>query len=93
MADWLRISRGSAWSLVFEKREVPPLRFEDRIVRGARGNVPPLGAMGIIETIWLDITTWRLRAGRGPSRVLQLIFLWQGPETRGVRALRDGWEA
>ncbi len=39
MAEWLRISRGSAWSLVIEKREIPHLRFGDRIVRLARKDV------------------------------------------------------
>lgn len=39
MADWLRISRGSAWSLVFEKAEIPHLRIGDRMVRLARADV------------------------------------------------------
>ncbi len=39
MADWLRISRGSAWSLVMERGEIPYLRFGDRIVRLARTDV------------------------------------------------------
>jgi len=39
MADWLKISRGSAWSLVMEKGEIPYLRFGDRIVRLARKDV------------------------------------------------------
>lgn len=39
MADWLHISRGSAWSLVMEKGEIPYLRFGDRIVRLARKDV------------------------------------------------------
>lgn len=39
LADWLRISRGSAWSLVMEKGEIPYLRFGDRIVRLARTDV------------------------------------------------------
>ena len=39
LAGWLRISRGSAWSLVMEKGEIPYLRFGDRIVRLARVDV------------------------------------------------------
>lgn len=39
LAAWLRISRGSAWSLVMEKGEIPYLRFGDRIVRLARTDV------------------------------------------------------
>ncbi len=39
LADWLRISRGSAWALVFEKAEIPYLRFGDRMVRLARADV------------------------------------------------------
>ncbi len=39
LADWLRISKGSAWSLVFEKGAIPYLRFGDRIVRLARADV------------------------------------------------------
>ena len=39
MANWLRISRGSAWSLVFEKGEIPHLRIGDRMVRLARADV------------------------------------------------------
>lgn len=39
MADWLRISRGSAWTLVFEKAEIPHLRIGDRMVRLARADV------------------------------------------------------
>ena len=39
MADWLRISRGSAWALVFEKGEIPHLRIGDRMVRLARADV------------------------------------------------------
>ena len=39
LAAWLRISRGSAWSLVMEKGEIPYLRFGDRIVRLARADV------------------------------------------------------
>ena len=39
MAGWLRISRGSAWSLVFEKAEIPHLRIGDRMVRLARADV------------------------------------------------------
>ncbi len=39
LATWLKISRGSAWSLVMEKGEIPYLRFGDRIVRLARTDV------------------------------------------------------
>ncbi len=39
MADLLSISRGSAWSLVIAKREIPHLRFGDRMVRLARADV------------------------------------------------------
>ncbi len=39
LAEWLRISRGSAWSLVMEREEIPYLRFGDRIVRLARADV------------------------------------------------------
>lgn len=39
LADWLRISRGSAWALVFERREIPHLRIGDRMVRLARADV------------------------------------------------------
>jgi len=38
-ADWLKISRGSAWSLVMERGEIPHLRVGDRIVRLARTDV------------------------------------------------------
>ena len=38
-ADLLRIGRGSAWSIVMERGEVPHLRFGDRIVRLARADV------------------------------------------------------
>ncbi len=38
-ADWLRIGRGTAWSLVMERGEVPHLRFGDRVVRLARADV------------------------------------------------------
>ncbi len=36
LADWLKISRGSAWSLVMERGEIPHYRFTDRAVRLAR---------------------------------------------------------
>ncbi len=39
MANWLRISRGSAWALVFERGEIPHLRIGDRMVRLARADV------------------------------------------------------
>jgi len=39
LADWLKISRGSAWSLVMEKREIPYYRFGDRAVRLQREDV------------------------------------------------------
>ncbi len=39
LASWLKISRGSAWSLVMEKREIPHLRLSDRVVRLARADV------------------------------------------------------
>ncbi len=39
LATWLNISRGSAWSLVMERGEIPYLRFGDRIVRLARADV------------------------------------------------------
>ncbi len=39
LANWLKISRGSAWSLVMEKREIPYYRFTDRAVRLARKDV------------------------------------------------------
>lgn len=38
-ADMLRIGRGTAWSLVMEKAEIPHLRFGDRVVRLARTDV------------------------------------------------------
>ena len=38
-ADWLRIGRGTAWTLVMEKAEIPHLRFGDRVVRLARADV------------------------------------------------------
>ena len=38
-ADLLRIGRGTAWSLVMEKAEIPHLRFGDRVVRLARADV------------------------------------------------------
>ncbi len=39
LADWLRMSRGSAWSLVMEKGQIPYYRFTDRVVRLARVDV------------------------------------------------------
>lgn len=39
MANWLKISRGSAWSLVIEKGEIPHYRFAERAVRVARRDV------------------------------------------------------
>ncbi len=39
LANWLKISRGSAWSLVMERGEIPYLRVGDRIVRLARTDV------------------------------------------------------
>ncbi len=39
LASWLKISRGSAWSLVMEKGEIPHLRLSDRVVRLARADV------------------------------------------------------
>lgn len=38
-ADWLRIGRRTAWTLVMERGEVPHLRFGDRVVRLARANI------------------------------------------------------
>lgn len=38
-ADWLRIGKGTAWSLVMERGEIPHLRFGDRVVRLARADV------------------------------------------------------
>ena len=39
MADWLRIGRVTAWSIVMERGEIPHLRFGDRVVRLARADV------------------------------------------------------
>lgn len=39
MATWLKMSRGSAWSLVMERGEIPYYRFGDRVVRLARVDV------------------------------------------------------
>ncbi len=39
LANLLTISKGSAWSLVIERREIPHHRFGDRIVRLARTDV------------------------------------------------------
>lgn len=39
LATWLKISRGSAWSLVMERGEIPHSRFGDRVVRLARADV------------------------------------------------------
>lgn len=38
-ADMLRIGRGTAWSLVMEKGEIPHLRLGDRVVRLTRADV------------------------------------------------------
>ncbi|MBA2619191.1 MAG: helix-turn-helix domain-containing protein [Rubrobacter sp.] len=38
-ADLLRIGRGTAWSLVMERAEIPHLRVGDRVVRLARADV------------------------------------------------------
>ncbi len=39
LASWLKISRGSAWSLVMERGEIPHYRFTNRAVRIARQDV------------------------------------------------------
>ncbi len=39
LALWLKISRGSAWSLVMERGEIPHYRFTDRAVRISRRDV------------------------------------------------------
>ncbi len=39
IATWLKMSRGSVWSLVMEKGEIPYYRFGDRVVRLARTDV------------------------------------------------------
>lgn len=39
LATWLKISRGSAWSLVMQKAEIPHYRFTNRAVRIARRDV------------------------------------------------------
>ncbi len=39
LATWLKMSRGSVWSLVMEKGEIPYYRFGDRVVRLARTDV------------------------------------------------------
>lgn len=39
LATWLKMSRGSAWSLVMEKGDIPYSRFGDRVVRLAREDV------------------------------------------------------
>jgi len=39
MATWFKMSRGSAWSLVMERGEIPYYRFGDRVVRLARVDV------------------------------------------------------
>lgn len=39
VAQWLNISRGTAWSIVIEKREIPYVRLSDRVVRVARADV------------------------------------------------------
>lgn len=39
VAQWLRISRGSAWAIVMERREIPHVRLSDRVVRIARADV------------------------------------------------------
>ncbi len=39
LANWLRISRGSAWALVFERGEIPHLRIGERMVRLSRADV------------------------------------------------------
>ena len=38
-ADLLRIGRGTAWSIVMERGEIPHLRFGDRVVRLARADM------------------------------------------------------
>ena len=38
-ANLLRIGRGTAWSIVMERAEIPHLRFGDRVVRLARADV------------------------------------------------------
>ena len=38
-ARWLKIGRGTAWSIVIEKGEIPHYRLTDRVVRLARTDV------------------------------------------------------
>ncbi len=38
-AQWLRISRGSAWAIVMERREIPHVRLSERVIRLARRDV------------------------------------------------------
>lgn len=39
LAVWLNISRGTAWSIVMERGDIPYLRLSDRVVRVARADV------------------------------------------------------
>ena len=39
LADWLRMSRGSVWSLIMERGEIPYYRFGDRVIRLARVDI------------------------------------------------------
>lgn len=39
LAAWLGIGRGTAWSVVVEKGEIPHMRISDRVVRIARADV------------------------------------------------------
>lgn len=38
-AAWLRISRGSAWAIVMERRQIPYVRISERVIRLARRDV------------------------------------------------------
>lgn len=49
VARWLRISRGGAWALVMERREIPHVRLSDRVVRIARADVEDFLASRRVE--------------------------------------------
>ena len=49
VARWLRISRGGAWAMVMERREIPHVRLSDRVVRIARADVEEFVASRRVE--------------------------------------------
>lgn len=51
VAQWLRISRGSAWAIVMERREIPHVRLSDRVVRIARADVEAFVASRRVEAV------------------------------------------